>query len=83
MCVCVCVCVFVCVCMSVLIYSCVYGRGLVFVGQPTLFCVLQKDLSKPLMMDNIDSSSGVLHPYYDDDRKVVYVAGKVCCKFAV
>ncbi|XP_062512279.1 coronin-1A-like isoform X2 [Corticium candelabrum] len=35
-----------------------------------------KDLSKPLMMDNIDSSSGVLHPYYDDDRKVVYVAGK-------
>jgi hypothetical protein len=28
------------------------------------------------MMDNIDTSSGVLHPYYDDDTNMVYVAGK-------
>jgi hypothetical protein len=31
------------------------------------------------MMDNIDTSSGVLHPYYDDDTNMVYVAGKVSC----
>ena len=28
-------------------------------------------------MDTIDSSSGVLFPYYDYDTKVVFVAGKV------
>lgn len=27
-------------------------------------------------MESIDSSSGVLFPYYDHDTKMVYVAGK-------
>ncbi|XP_064471293.1 coronin-2B-like isoform X2 [Ornithodoros turicata] len=36
----------------------------------------QHDLSKPLRMENIDSSSGVLFPYYDHDTKMVYIAGK-------
>uniref|UniRef100_T1JFZ6 Coronin n=1 Tax=Strigamia maritima TaxID=126957 RepID=T1JFZ6_STRMM len=36
----------------------------------------QKDLSKPLRIENIDSSSGVLFPYYDFDTKMVYLAGK-------
>ncbi|XP_077562721.1 coronin-2B-like isoform X2 [Haemaphysalis longicornis] len=36
----------------------------------------QHDLSKPLRTENIDSSSGVLFPYYDHDTKMVYVAGK-------
>lgn len=36
----------------------------------------QHDLSQPLTIENIDSSSGVLFPFYDNDTKMVYVAGK-------
>ncbi|RWS09809.1 coronin-2B-like protein [Dinothrombium tinctorium] len=36
----------------------------------------QYDLSSPLRIENIDSSSGVLFPFYDHDTKMVYVAGK-------
>lgn len=36
----------------------------------------QHDLNKPLRIETIDSSSGVLFPYYDHDTKVVYIAGK-------
>ena len=38
---------------------------------------LQSDLSKPLHMEDIDSSSGLLIPFLDADTNVVYVAGKV------
>ncbi len=41
----------------------------------------QKNLSKPLRLDTIDCSSGVLFPYYDHDTRVVFVAGKVCSKW--
>jgi len=34
------------------------------------------DLSKPLKMDAVDCSSGVLFPFYDHDTRVVFVAGK-------
>lgn len=36
----------------------------------------QYDLSQPLKLENIDSSSGILFPFYDHDTKMVYVAGK-------
>jgi coronin-2 len=36
----------------------------------------QTDLQNPLRLENIDSSSGVLFPFYDHDTKMVYVAGK-------
>lgn len=36
----------------------------------------QHDLKKPLMMDMIDSSSGILQPFFDYDTKVLYLAGK-------
>ncbi|KAK7789673.1 hypothetical protein R5R35_011444 [Gryllus longicercus] len=36
----------------------------------------QSDLSEPLVMESIDSSSGVLFPYYDHDTRIVYLAGK-------
>lgn len=36
----------------------------------------QHDLSKPLAMESIDSSSGVLFPFYDHDTRMIYVAGK-------
>jgi len=37
----------------------------------------QSDLSKPLHIEDIDSSSGLLIPFFDADTNVVYVAGKV------
>ena len=36
----------------------------------------QQDLKQPLKIETIDSSSGVLAPYYDPDTKMIYVAGK-------
>merc|ERR1719153_1119155 len=36
----------------------------------------QHDLKQPLKIETIDSSSGVLAPYYDPDTGMVYVAGK-------
>ena len=36
----------------------------------------QHDLSEPLRMESIDSSSGVLFPFYDHDTHMIYVAGK-------
>lgn len=36
----------------------------------------QHDLTKPLRIENIDSSSGVLFPYYDHDTKLAFIAGK-------
>jgi len=36
----------------------------------------QLDLRRPLRLENIDSSSGVLFPFYDHDTQMVYVAGK-------
>jgi len=37
----------------------------------------QNNLSKPLLMEDIDSSSGLLIPFLDVDNNVVYIAGKV------
>lgn len=34
-------------------------------------------MSKALKIDDIDSSSGLLFPYYDHDTNMVYLAGKV------
>nr|CAD7205550.1 unnamed protein product [Timema douglasi] len=36
----------------------------------------QSDLSAPLCIETIDSSSGVLFPYYDHDTRIVFLAGK-------
>ncbi|KAJ2994018.1 Coronin-2B [Globomyces sp. JEL0801] len=35
-----------------------------------------KNLSTPIKQENIDTSSGLLIPYYDADTKMIYVAGK-------
>jgi len=37
----------------------------------------QRDLSQPLRIDDVDSSSSVLTPFYDYDTHIVYLAGKV------
>lgn len=36
----------------------------------------QFDLREPLTIENIDSSSGVMFPFFDYDTKMVYIAGK-------
>ncbi|EFX80422.1 hypothetical protein DAPPUDRAFT_318611 [Daphnia pulex] len=36
----------------------------------------QEDLGVPLRSEMIDSSSGILIPYYDADTRMIYVAGK-------
>lgn len=36
----------------------------------------QHDLRKPLVREEIDSSSGVVTPYFDYDTRMVYLAGK-------
>ncbi|XP_013863236.1 coronin-2A [Austrofundulus limnaeus] len=36
----------------------------------------QDDLSKPLLQENLDGSSGVLFPFYDPDTHMLYLAGK-------
>ncbi|KAF5274440.1 hypothetical protein FQR65_LT04356 [Abscondita terminalis] len=36
----------------------------------------ENDLSKPLATDTIDSSSGVVFPFYDSDTNIVFLAGK-------
>jgi len=35
-----------------------------------------RDLSKPLIRTSIDSASGILMPFYDNDTSVLFVAGK-------
>lgn len=35
-------------------------------------------MEKPLANEVIDSSSGVIFPYFDYDTNVLFLAGKVC-----
>lgn len=42
-----------------------------------LFHFLQQDLSEPVADFEIDSSNGVLLPFYDPDTNMVYLCGKV------
>ena len=42
-----------------------------------------KNLNTPLRQENIDSSSGILTPYYDHDTKIVFVGGKVLIHFVL
>lgn len=38
---------------------------------------LQEDLSEPVYEEDLDSSAGVLFPFYDPDTRLLYLAGKV------
>lgn len=41
------------------------------------YCIWDpKDLSKPLVRTNVDSASGILMPFYDNDTCVLFLAGK-------
>jgi len=36
-----------------------------------------RDLSKPAKRESLDSSTGVIIPLFDNDAKILYLAGKV------
>ncbi len=36
-----------------------------------------RDLSKPLTTNTLDSSTGIVIPLYDNDARILYLAGKV------
>lgn len=38
---------------------------------------LQKHLDEPLSLQELDTSSGVLLPFFDPDTNIVYLCGKV------
>lgn len=40
-------------------------------------CTLQESLSKLLVLEKIDSASGVLFPFWDEGTRMVYLVGKV------
>ncbi|CAI9741049.1 coronin-1C-A isoform X1 [Octopus vulgaris] len=42
----------------------------------------EKDLSSPLTMQEVDSSNGVLFPFYDPDTNIVYLCGKGDCSIS-
>ncbi|XP_018908014.2 coronin-2B isoform X1 [Bemisia tabaci] len=39
-------------------------------------CWNENNLSQPLMIETVDSSSGILFPYFDQDTNVLFLAGK-------
>lgn len=38
---------------------------------------VQKNMEEPMFLQDIDTSNGVLLPFYDPDTNVVYLCGKV------
>jgi len=42
-----------------------------------LFLWDTKNLKEPIKQETIDTSSGVLMPFYDNDTKLLFLAGKV------
>lgn len=48
-------------------------------AQPVLIShlSLQKHLEEPLSLQELDTSSGVLLPFFDPDTNIVYLCGKV------
>jgi len=41
-----------------------------------LFIYDTKNFGTPIVQENIDTSSGVLMPFYDNDTRMIYIAGK-------
>lgn len=47
------------------------------------FFLLQKDLSEPMAVQEMDTSNGVLLPFYDPDTNMVYLYGKVWAQYSI
>jgi hypothetical protein len=44
---------------------------------PHTYIYLQKNMQEPIALHEMDTSNGVLLPFYDPDTSVVYLCGKV------
>lgn len=65
-----CVCMYMCLC--VYIYVCVY-----------IYFFFQKNMEEPIALHEMDTSNGVLLPFYDPDTSIIYLCGKVSSSFPV
>lgn len=43
----------------------------------TLFVTFQEDISKPLIVEDVDNANGTVYLHYDPDNNVVFTIGKV------
>lgn len=41
-------------------------------------CHRQNNFEEPVALQEMDTSNGVLLPFYDPDSSIVYLCGKVC-----
>lgn len=53
-------------------------------GFPSSRCLLslQDNMDEPICVQEMDSSNGILLPFYDPDTNIVYLCGKVSCLLA-
>lgn len=59
-------------CLCVYIYVCVY-----------IYFFFQKNMEEPIALHEMDTSNGVLLPFYDPDTSIIYLCGKVSSSFPV
>ena len=43
----------------------------------------QKNMEEPIALHEMDTSNGVLLPFYDPDTSIIYLCGKVSSNFPV
>lgn len=43
-----------------------------------VFVFIKANMEEPMTVSEMDTSNGVLLPFYDPDTNVVYLCGKVC-----
>lgn len=48
-----------------------------------LLFFFQKTMEEPIALHEMDTSNGVLLPFYDPDTSIIYLCGKVDHDFAV
>ena len=48
-----------------------------------VFFFPQKNMEEPIALHEMDTSNGVLLPFYDPDTSIIYLCGKVNSNFAV
>ena len=67
-------CVFMYVCLCVYTYMCVCIY---------IYIYFQKNMEEPIALHEMDTSNGVLLPFYDPDTSIIYLCGKVSSNFSV
>ena len=70
--VCLCVYTYMCVCVHIYIYIYIY-----------IYIHFQKNMEEPIALHEMDTSNGVLLPFYDPDTSIIYLCGKVSSNFSV